>query len=119
MDLSKQPDLNNPRQVGMNWLITGGCGFIGTNLIKYLVHRGNHRIRTVDNLSVGTTDDLEKVCTFKCKKVEDLSNRFGEGECLVEFIKGDLLDDQLALKAALGADVFFHLAAKTGVAHSV
>lgn len=119
MDFSKQPDFNNPRQVGMNWLITGGCGFIGTNLIKYLVHQGNHCIRIVDNLSVGTTDDLEKVCAFKYKKVEDLSNSFGEGEYLVEFIKGDLLDEQLSLKAAQGADVIIHLAANTGVAPSV
>lgn len=42
----------------MNWLITGGCGFLGTSLIKQLVAEGGHKIRVVDNLSVGSRDDL-------------------------------------------------------------
>ena len=44
------------------WLITGGCGFIGTNLVKKLVEEGGHFIRVLDNLSVGTRQDLERVC---------------------------------------------------------
>ena len=44
------------------WLITGGCGFIGTNLIKQL--KGKAHIRVLDNLSVGTKEDLGGVCDF-------------------------------------------------------
>ena len=50
--------------MGLNWLITGGCGFIGRNLIKNLVDEGGHYIRIVDNLSVGTKSDLLQVCSF-------------------------------------------------------
>lgn len=46
------------------WLITGGCGFIGTSLIKTLIKEGGHAIRVVDNLSVGTRDDLAHICDF-------------------------------------------------------
>jgi UDP-glucose 4-epimerase len=34
----------------MNWLITGGCGFIGTALVKNLIEEGGHFIRIIDNL---------------------------------------------------------------------
>ena len=47
-----------------SWLITGGCGFIGTSLIKALIKEGGHAIRVVDNLSVGTRDDLARACNF-------------------------------------------------------
>ena len=42
-----------------NWLITGGCGFIGTSLIQFL-HKNNlaGSIRSLDKLSVGTKQDL-------------------------------------------------------------
>ena len=42
----------------MKWLITGGCGFIGVNLINKLEKLGQ-KIRIVDNLSVGSIDDLQ------------------------------------------------------------
>ena len=60
----------------MNWLITGGCGFIGTNLVKNLVEEGGHFIRIVDNLSVGTREDLALVCHFTEKTVDDLASGF-------------------------------------------
>ena len=49
----------------MNILVTGGCGFIGVNLIKRLMDKGDgHRIRVIDNLTVGKREDLAAVCTF-------------------------------------------------------
>jgi UDP-glucose 4-epimerase len=51
--------------MGVNWLITGGCGFIGLNLIKNLTEEGGHYIRIVDNLSVGSREDLSEICSFK------------------------------------------------------
>ena len=41
-------------------LVTGGCGFIGTNLVKYLAGRG-YKIRVLDNLSVGSEANLRKL----------------------------------------------------------
>ena len=50
----------------MNWLITGGCGFIGTSLIQRLLSDSpNTNIRILDNLSVGTKEDLKEVCDYK------------------------------------------------------
>ena len=48
----------------MNWLITGGCGFIGRNLVKKLVEEGGNHIIVVDNLSGGSKDDLKSVTEF-------------------------------------------------------
>ena len=42
----------------MRWLITGGCGFIGTSLIRELLTDEENWIRVVDNLSVGARSDL-------------------------------------------------------------
>src|SRR5215211_2794273 len=47
-----------PGAVLVNWLVTGGCGFIGTALIRSLMEEGGHTVRVVDNLSVGTREDL-------------------------------------------------------------
>ena len=48
----------------MNWLITGGCGFLGTALIRSLEEEGGHGIRVVDNLTVGDRDDLATAAHF-------------------------------------------------------
>ncbi|MDP9477573.1 MAG: GDP-mannose 4,6-dehydratase [Actinomycetota bacterium] len=97
----------------MNWLVTGGCGFIGTALIHSLMKEGGRGVRVVDNLAVGAREDLASVCDF----VEGP----GEGPISpgVELVVGDILDEDLALRAAEGADVIVHLAANTGVMPSV
>ena len=45
------------------WAITGGCGFVGRNVIRYLLANGVQpgNIRVFDNLSVGKVADLERV----------------------------------------------------------
>lgn len=106
----------------LRWLITGGCGFIGTSLIRHLVVEGGHAIRVVDNLSVGTRDDLARCCTFKETLSEDLiahSLSLDAPANSVELIVGDILDEVLALKVTKDVDVIVHLAANTGVAPSV
>jgi len=57
----------------MKWLITGGCGFIGTSLIRPLITEGGHSIRVIDNLSVGTREELAGVCQFEEATVESMS----------------------------------------------
>ncbi len=100
----------------MNWLITGGCGFLGTAMVRRLVAEGGHHIRVIDNLSVGTRDDLAAVCEFIETPVSPLLPLGGEG---VQLIVGDILDDKLALYAGASTDIVIHLAANTGVAPSV
>ena len=94
----------------MKWLVTGGCGFIGTSLIQSLLSKGGNRIRVVDNLSVGTREDLGRVCTF---------SEEGCADAAVELVVGDILDEKLALTAAKDVDVIVHLAANTGVLPSI
>lgn len=99
----------------MNWLVTGGCGFLGTALIRHLLERGEHSIRVLDNLSIGTRHDLEMVTHFREVTAEDV-NGAPEG---VELAVGDIMDAQLALKVVQGCDVVVHFAANTGVGPSV
>jgi len=97
------------------WLITGGCGFIGTNLIHALSVAGSHSIRVVDNLSVGTRDDFARVADFQEAAPDTLDwNRPNP-----QLIVGDILDESLALSAANGAEIIVHLAGNTGVGPSV
>lgn len=111
--------------MGMNWLITGGCGFLGTSLIKQLVVEGGHKIRVIDNLSVGTREDLAGVCDYTELKPADLLSaplapQYGWGEQGgVQLIVGDIMDAELALCVVRGADVIVHFAANTGVGPSV
>lgn len=89
----------------MKWLITGGCGFIGTSLIRALQAHGGHQIRVLDNLSTGTREDLALVSPFEEKKSEELGESPGQLELLV----GDILDEPLTHIAAKGMDVIVHL----------
>ena len=103
----------------MNWLITGGCGFLGTSFIRRLLGEGGHKMRVVDNLAVGTRDDLSPVADFVETAPADLGPMSSGGGPAVELIVGDILDENLALRAAEGVDVILHLAANTGVEPSV
>ncbi|MGC9107307.1 MAG: NAD-dependent epimerase/dehydratase family protein [Infirmifilum sp.] len=81
-------------------LVTGGAGFIGSHLVKTLVHRG-HNVKVLDNLSTGSLDNL----------IEVLDS--------IEFIKGDIRDYNLVEETIRGTDVVIHLAALIDVAESI
>jgi UDP-glucose 4-epimerase len=101
----------------LNWLITGGCGFIGTALIRSLVEEGGHGVRVVDNLVVGAREDLAAASDFVEASPDDPNPIPSSGP--VELVVGDIRDEDLALRAAAGADVIVHFAANTGVMPSV
>jgi UDP-glucose 4-epimerase len=120
----------------IRWLITGGCGFIGLNLVKNLIEEGGHYIRIVDNLSVGTREDLYQVCNFTEIDPKSLNpHSFSAASNItkphalryalsampgeVDLIVADILDAEFALKAAEGIDIIVHLAANAGVPQSV
>ncbi|MCX6996691.1 MAG: NAD-dependent epimerase/dehydratase family protein [Kiritimatiellaeota bacterium] len=82
------------------YLITGGCGFIGSHIAEALVAEG-HAVRVFDNLATGCLENL------------------GGFADRVEFVRGDIRDPA-ALQAALrGIEFVFHEAALVSVAISV
>ncbi len=101
----------------MNWLITGGCGFIGRNLIKFLKKQdANIAIRVLDNMKVGKPEDLY----YAVEKFEQVAADKANWETgSLQVIEGDIMDADLAVTVTRGADVIVHLAANTGVAPSV
>jgi UDP-glucose 4-epimerase len=106
----------------MNWLITGGCGFLGSSLIRSLVREGGHAVRVVDNLRVGTREDLAAVAEFTevaADSVGAVSSSTNSDRFPVELVVADVMDEESALTLAQGADVIVHFAANAGVAPSV
>lgn len=81
------------------YLITGGLGFVGTNLIPLLIDQSNCEITVLDNLS-NPSGDLN----------------IGTD---IELIEGDIRDIQLVDKAVRSKDVVIHLAAHTRVIDSI
>jgi UDP-glucose 4-epimerase len=96
------------------WLITGGCGFIGRNLIRRLVTLPNTLIRVIDDLSVGTREDLAAICPLIDA---DPGSREWQSACAL--VVGNIRDAALASSVVAGADIVVHLAANTGVGPSV
>ncbi|UWQ22240.1 NAD-dependent epimerase/dehydratase family protein [Jannaschia sp. W003] len=96
-----------------HWLVTGGCGFIGSSLVARLRREAPEaRIRVLDDLSVGTPGALGL-------SDGDVRDAPGDWEDAVEIVRGDIRDADACRAAARGADAIVHLAANTGVAPSV
>lgn len=83
----------------MKLLITGGAGFIGSNLIARLDRLGGYEIIVLDN--------------------EALGSRAALADCDIRFIKGDICDADTVEQAMKGVDSVIHLAADTHVIPSV
>lgn len=100
-----------------SWLITGGCGFIGVNLIDHILKKNrDSKIRVLDNLSVGTRSNLLEVCDFM--EIESLILN-PESSSKVELVVADIRNFDSCLNVCKGIDVVVHLAASTGVSTSV
>ncbi len=82
-------------------LITGGAGFIGTNLAKRALNRG-WVVKIIDNLSTGLESNFKEL------------ERLG-----VDVILGDIMDDNLLEKCVKDCDAVVHLAAQVSVPQSV
>src|SRR5689334_19387919 len=85
----------------MKWVVTGGCGFIGTNTVKRLLERG-HDVVVIDNLSrPGSERNLDYL--------DSLGYEF-------PFVGSDISSPHDAVWSKVhGADVVLHLAAQTAV----
>ena len=101
------------------WLITGGCGFLGKQMIALLEQKGASYVRVVDNLTVGTREDLASACDYSEVSVEELGKQAPSSGFRVELVEGTILDETLMMEAGKDMDVMLHLAANTGVGPSV
>lgn len=102
-----------------NWLITGGCGFLGTSLVaRLLKEHTDVRIRVMDNLTVGTRDDLAGVCSFTEAGPSAFASP-SSWQSRVQLVVGDIADFEACLACSEGMDAVVHFAANTGVAPSV
>lgn len=86
-----------------NILVTGGAGFIGSNLSKKLIQDG-HNVTIIDNLN-SQIHPQKKIDTFLKKNAE--------------FICGDIRNTNQLLKITKKNDVVFHLASETGTGQSM
>jgi nucleoside-diphosphate-sugar epimerase len=84
----------------MKALVTGGAGFIGSNLVEALVRLGNE-VRVVDNFATGHRHNLAPFLAD------------------IDLVEGDLQSYERTHAAVKGCDVVFHLAALPSIARSV
>lgn len=85
------------------FLVTGGAGFIGSNLVGYLLKYGAGKVRVLDNFSTGFRDNIQAFLN---------SANF-------ELTEGDVADPEVCLRACKGVDYVFHEAALGSVPRSL
>lgn len=83
----------------MRVLITGGAGFIGSNLVRQLLHDGVEDVAVIDDFSTGFRENLLGL--------------------EAELFEGSILDTELLDRAAAGASAIVHLAARPSVPRSI
>ena len=72
-------------------IVTGGAGFIGSNLVKLLLDKG-HKVTVIDDLSVGKRENL------------DIENKN------LKFVKEDIRVKEKMISLTQKADIIYHLA---------
>ncbi|MGD0080625.1 MAG: SDR family oxidoreductase [Methanoregula sp.] len=86
----------------MKYVITGGCGFIGSHIVDFLAQRGDEVV-IIDDLSSGTLENIIRL----------------HNSGAVTFVSGSVTDPVLLKNTFSGADGVFHEAAITSVQQSL
>src|SRR5689334_4674641 len=86
-----------------SFLVTGGAGFIGSNIVEYLIKYKAGKVRVLDNFSTGSIANL--------RDYVDLSN--------FELIEGDIRDAAVCREAVSGVQYVTHQAALGSVPRSI
>ena len=96
------------RRTPMRWLVTGAAGFIGSNLVEYLLLL-NQKVVGLDNFSHGKKENLDQV---KVAVSTDQWKNFS-------FVEGDIRDLDVCRKLSSGIDFVLHQAALGSVPRSL
>ena len=98
--LSTTQDTERPVRSSPPYLVTGGAGFIGSNIVTTLLARG-HTVRVLDNFSTGRRENLAQFLDR------------------IDLIEGDLRDPAAVRRAVRGVRTVLHLGALPSVPESV
>ena len=86
-----------------SFLVTGGAGFIGSNIVEYLLKNNAGKVRVLDNFSTGSRENIQP---FLCNPA-------------FELIEGDIRDLEICRKSVDGIDYLSHQAALGSVPRSI
>ena len=92
------------------YLVTGGAGFIGSNIVEELLKRGE-KVRILDNFSTGKRETVTEL-----KQIADASSRIQPN---LEVVEGDIRSYHIVREAVDGVDYILHQAALPSVPRSV
>ena len=99
----KTPKYHSADLSKLSFLITGGAGFIGSNLVAYLLNNNAKKVRVLDNLATGFMKNIEAF----------------QSNPSFEFMEGDIRDLETCKKAMEGIDCVSHQAALGSVPRSI
>ena len=81
-------------------LVTGGAGFIGSNLVRFLLEKGQ-TVRVLDNFDTGKRENLTEIADH------------------IDLVEDDICDADAVTRAVKGIDIVYHLAALGSVPRSI
>ncbi|MGD9211192.1 MAG: NAD-dependent epimerase/dehydratase family protein [Desulfobacteraceae bacterium] len=123
---------NSSLLTSYSWLITGGCGFIGLNLIDFMLKKGFTNFRILDNLTIGSKENLETLLsehgTFEKKEDpnrilymlnSENTQSSRPAEVQIQLMIGDIKDPEICIQVTKNIDIAVHLAAQSGVPTSM